>query len=76
VSPVTYELGFYIPEDGILHSHSRETPNLACVYNSFCDGLAENKLFTVVRKRADLHSLDVLWKLIGHGEFSRQGDHR
>jgi hypothetical protein len=24
VSPVKYELGFYIPEDGILHSHSRE----------------------------------------------------
>jgi hypothetical protein len=24
VSPVRYELGFCIPEDGILHSHSRE----------------------------------------------------
>jgi hypothetical protein len=24
VSPVKYELGSYIPEDGILHSHSRE----------------------------------------------------
>jgi hypothetical protein len=24
VSPVKYELGFYIPEDGILHSDSRE----------------------------------------------------
>jgi hypothetical protein len=24
VSPVKYELGFYIPEDGILHSHHRE----------------------------------------------------
>jgi hypothetical protein len=24
VSPVKYELGFYIPEDNILHSHSRE----------------------------------------------------
>jgi hypothetical protein len=24
VSPVKYELGFYIPEDDILHSHSRE----------------------------------------------------
>jgi hypothetical protein len=24
VSPVKYELGFYIPEDGILHSHLRE----------------------------------------------------
>jgi hypothetical protein len=24
VSPVKYELGFYIPGDGILHSHRRE----------------------------------------------------
>jgi hypothetical protein len=24
VSPVKYELGFYIPEDGIVNSHSRE----------------------------------------------------
>jgi hypothetical protein len=24
VSPVRYELGFYIPEDGIIHSHCRE----------------------------------------------------
>jgi hypothetical protein len=24
MSPVKYELGFYIPEDVILHSHSRE----------------------------------------------------
>jgi hypothetical protein len=24
VSPVKYELGFYIPEDGILHGHRRE----------------------------------------------------
>jgi hypothetical protein len=24
VSPVRYELGFYVPEDGILHSHCRE----------------------------------------------------
>jgi hypothetical protein len=26
VSLVRYELGFYIPEDGILHSHCRENP--------------------------------------------------
>jgi hypothetical protein len=25
VSPVKYELGFYITGDGILHSHCRET---------------------------------------------------
>jgi hypothetical protein len=28
MSPVKYELGFYIPEDGILHSHRRENPQI------------------------------------------------
>jgi hypothetical protein len=28
VSAVRYELGFYIPEDGILHSHRRENLSL------------------------------------------------
>jgi hypothetical protein len=27
VSPVKYELGFYIPEDDIIHSHRRENLN-------------------------------------------------
>jgi hypothetical protein len=27
MSPVKYELGSYIPEDDILHSHCREKPN-------------------------------------------------
>jgi hypothetical protein len=27
MSPVKYELGFHIPEDGIPHSHRRENPN-------------------------------------------------
>jgi hypothetical protein len=38
VSPVKYELGFYIPEGGILHSHCRE--NLKCfishIWCSYC----------------------------------------
>jgi hypothetical protein len=33
VSPVEYELGFYIPEDDILHSHYRE--NLKSYMSSF-----------------------------------------
>jgi hypothetical protein len=33
VSPVKYELGFYIPEDDILHSHRRES--LKFYQNSF-----------------------------------------
>jgi hypothetical protein len=28
VSPVKYDLGFYIPEDHILHSHRGETHNI------------------------------------------------
>jgi hypothetical protein len=28
VSHVRYELGFNIPEDGILHSHRRENPHI------------------------------------------------
>jgi hypothetical protein len=28
VSPVKYELGFYIPEDDIFHSHAVKTSNL------------------------------------------------
>jgi hypothetical protein len=34
VAPVWYELGFYIPEDGILHSHCRE--NLTSYIASVC----------------------------------------
>jgi hypothetical protein len=32
VSPVKYELGFYIPEDGILHSHSRGYLKCCIIY--------------------------------------------
>jgi hypothetical protein len=31
VSPVKYELGFYIPEDDILHSHRRGNPSMRFV---------------------------------------------
>jgi hypothetical protein len=34
VSPVKYELVFYIPEDGILHSHCRENVNLTTILSS------------------------------------------
>jgi hypothetical protein len=38
VSPVKYELGFYIPEDGILHSHRRENLKsyIAAIRLHFC----------------------------------------
>jgi hypothetical protein len=33
--PVRYELGFYIPEDDILHSHCRENPRSYIVNYTF-----------------------------------------
>jgi hypothetical protein len=35
VSPVKYELGFYIPEDDIFHSHRRENLKSYTVINGF-----------------------------------------
>jgi hypothetical protein len=40
MSPVRYELDFYIPEDDILHSHCREKPqNLQSI--NWLDSAAE-----------------------------------
>jgi hypothetical protein len=33
VSPVRYELGFHIPEDGILHSHRPKNSNLTQIWS-------------------------------------------
>jgi hypothetical protein len=39
VSPVRYELGFYIPEDGILRSHRRENlKSYIALIAGQCDG--------------------------------------
>jgi hypothetical protein len=37
VSPVKYEVGFYIPEDDILHSHRRENlkPYIALLFSTY-----------------------------------------
>jgi hypothetical protein len=40
VSPVRYELEFYIPEDGILYSDSREKPQILNRINRL-DSVAE-----------------------------------
>jgi hypothetical protein len=42
LSPVKYELGFYIPEDEFLHSHRRE--NLKSYISKTCTGIM-NTLF-------------------------------
>jgi hypothetical protein len=36
VSPVKYELGFYIPEDDILHSHCRENLKFSTQQSAGC----------------------------------------
>jgi hypothetical protein len=36
VSPVRYEFGLYIPEDGILHSHRRENLKSNTILCTFC----------------------------------------
>jgi hypothetical protein len=41
VSPVKYELGFYIPEDDILHSHRRENLKSYMLVLSVEGGLRE-----------------------------------
>jgi hypothetical protein len=40
VSSVGYELGFYIPEDDILHSDRREKPQILHIIN-WLDSVAE-----------------------------------
>jgi hypothetical protein len=35
VSPVRYDLGFYIPEDGILHNHRSENKGKMCFSERF-----------------------------------------
>jgi hypothetical protein len=39
MSPVRYELGFYIPEDGILHSHRRDS--LKSISRNVCKIMAK-----------------------------------
>jgi hypothetical protein len=49
MSPVRYELGFYIPEDGILHSHRRDNLKSYIRFARFsCDEIKLQYLFLVV----------------------------
>jgi hypothetical protein len=45
VSPVRYELSYYIPEDDILHSHSRE--NLKSLLNPFHSSEVESSYIKI-----------------------------
>jgi hypothetical protein len=47
VSPVRYELGFYIPEDDILHSHRHEILRSYIVLWVSCGGVRQRTLTSV-----------------------------
>jgi hypothetical protein len=52
VSPVKYELGFYIPEDDILHSHRRESLKPYTVWLGFPFGShSKQRLYPNISKR-------------------------
>jgi hypothetical protein len=53
VSPVKYELGFYIPEDDILHSHRRENPKSCMCLASL--RVLQNELSECVHIRTSLY---------------------
>jgi hypothetical protein len=45
VSPVRYELGFYVPEDGVRHSHRRK--NLTSYEKNYVQIFGEEILFSI-----------------------------
>jgi hypothetical protein len=51
VSPVRYELGFYIPEDDILHSHRRE----------YLKSSVDNERFRVLRYVLGVVTTSLSW---------------
>jgi hypothetical protein len=62
VSPVKYELGFYIPEDDILHSHRRENIRFALVVgqcNTLTDITRNHQGTQTLRYRASHALVDV-----------------
>jgi hypothetical protein len=58
VFPVRYELGFYIPEDGILHS-AVKTSNLTQLIIMFVDrkGMSVNNVLDLLQVGTELESL-------------------
>jgi hypothetical protein len=56
VSPVKYELGFYIPEDDILHGHCRQNLKSCIVYLAIHRILVVILMLTVIKhKNNDPH---------------------
>jgi hypothetical protein len=55
VSPVRYELGSYIPEDGNLHSHYRENLKSYSLTYVICGGEASARRYTSSVCRREVH---------------------
>jgi hypothetical protein len=58
MSPVRYELGFYIPEDAILHSHRRENLRTymfqeTCIFHNYL--CADSVLRGALHVARDVH---------------------
>jgi hypothetical protein len=65
VSPVRYELGFYIPEDAILHSHCRE--NLKSYMVLMLSIILHAFLFCVISATRPAHLIllnRILWRAV------------
>jgi hypothetical protein len=60
VSPVKYEMGFYIPEDDILHSHRRENLKsyINCVWGLNCSSFSKGtvKIVGILSKTTGINN--------------------
>jgi hypothetical protein len=56
VSPVKYELGFYIPEDDILHSHRREDLRICTLPQMLTAMVDIRKNMQPAREKPELHT--------------------
>jgi hypothetical protein len=61
VSPVRYELGFYIPEDGILHIHRRENLKSYTVKLYVHSPLSHHGVVFNEAQRQLYHYVDYMW---------------
>jgi hypothetical protein len=77
VSPVKYELGFYIPEDGILLSHRRESlksQNSDVIPSQVHCFSVAGKAFSVLKTHTSVLK-DVNGELEGHSETREEGQY-
>jgi hypothetical protein len=74
VSPVRYELGFYIPEDGILHSHRREnlrSYRLYCIL--WCVRIVNRNYIEWLERKENFHAQKTIPKIFQLISFVKTG---